>query len=168
MLITGESGAGKTESTKKVIQYFALVAHSAVYGGCTNLEEQIVSANPVLEAYGNAKTRRNDNSSRFGKFVRIHFGADGRIGGADIETYLLEKSRVTFQQAGERNYHVFYQLLSGGAEAWRGELLVEAGEASGYFYASQGVVDIENVDDGEEMRVTEKAFDVLNFTRVSK
>ncbi|CAF3094170.1 unnamed protein product [Rotaria sp. Silwood2] len=102
MLITGESGAGKTENTKKVIQYFALVAAAGTKkeddGKKTmTLEDQIVSANPVLEAYGNAKTTRNNNSSRFGKFIRIHFGPNGKIAGADIEVYLLEKSRVIFQ-----------------------------------------------------------------------
>jgi len=124
MLITGESGAGKTENTKKVISYFAMVANMMKTAeekkkeeeAGTNkgsLEDQIVQANPVLEAYGNAKTTRNNNSSRFGKFIRIHFGPSGRIAGCDIETYLLEKSRVTYQQPGiERNYHVFYQLLS--------------------------------------------------------
>lgn len=121
MLITGESGAGKTENTKKVIMYFAKVA-AQLQKGTTDeankekpkvgLEEQIVQANPVLEAYGNAKTTRNNNSSRFGKFIRIHFGPTGKIAGADIETYLLEKSRVTFQQSAERNYHIFYQMLS--------------------------------------------------------
>jgi len=95
-LITGESGAGKTENTKKVIQYFAYVAASSVKkedgDSKGNLEEQIVSANPVLEAYGNAKTTRNNNSSRFGKFIRIHFGPTGKIAGADIESYLLQES----------------------------------------------------------------------------
>merc|ERR1719431_2537469 len=76
------------------------------------LEEQIVQTNPVLEAFGNAKTVRNDNSSRFGKFIRIHFGTSGKLSGADIETYLLEKARVISQQTLERSYHIFYQMMS--------------------------------------------------------
>ncbi|KAH0629552.1 hypothetical protein JD844_011704 [Phrynosoma platyrhinos] len=95
ILITGESGAGKTVNTKR-----------------GTLEDQIISANPLLEAFGNAKTVRNDNSSRFGKFIRIHFGATGKLASADIETYLLEKSRVTFQLKAERSYHIFYQIMS--------------------------------------------------------
>ncbi|KFQ90482.1 Myosin-3, partial [Nipponia nippon] len=117
ILITGESGAGKTVNTKRVIQYFATIAASGekkkeeqqpagkMQG---TLEDQIISANPLLEAFGNAKTVRNDNSSRFGKFIRIHFGATGKLASADIETYLLEKSRVTFQLKAERSYHIFY------------------------------------------------------------
>jgi myosin heavy chain 6/7 len=119
MLITGESGAGKTENTKKVIQYFAFVAagvsgkkQSAEDANKPSLEDQIVSANPVMEAYGNAKTTRNNNSSRFGKFIRIHFTAVYGIAGADIESYLLEKSRITYQMPAERNYHIFYYLCS--------------------------------------------------------
>uniref|UniRef100_A0A3Q4GXN8 Myosin motor domain-containing protein n=1 Tax=Neolamprologus brichardi TaxID=32507 RepID=A0A3Q4GXN8_NEOBR len=104
VLITGESGAGKTVNTKRVIQYFATIG---------TLEDQIISANPLLEAFGNAKTVRNDNSSRFGKFIRIHFGTTGKLSSADIETYLLEKSRVTFQLSEERSYHIFYQILTG-------------------------------------------------------
>ena len=110
MLITGESGAGKTVNTKRVIQYFAVVAAMgakkdgedggdgapALKGGGT-LEDQIVAANPAMEAFGNAKTTRNDNSSRFGKFIRIHFGMTGKLASGDIDTYLLEKSRVVFQ-----------------------------------------------------------------------
>ena len=103
ILITGESGAGKTENTKKVITYFAFVGSSAGKKPKegekkkASLEDQVVQTNPVLEAYGNAKTVRNDNSSRFGKFIRVWFNNMGRMAGGDIETYLLEKSRVTYQ-----------------------------------------------------------------------
>ena len=116
MLITGESGAGKTENTKKVITYLAMVATGA--GGAAkkdtkkvSLEDQIVATNPILESYGNAKTARNDNSSRFGKFIRIHFTSSGKLAGCDIVSYLLEKSRITEQQEVERSYHIFYQLI---------------------------------------------------------
>ena len=112
MLITGESGAGKTENTKKVITYLALVAASGKkQAKKVSLEDQIVATNPILESYGNAKTSRNDNSSRFGKFIRIHFTGAGKLTGCDIESYLLEKSRITEQQEVERSYHIFYQLL---------------------------------------------------------
>merc|ERR1712027_286443 len=83
----------------------------ALKGGGT-LEDQIVAANPAMEAFGNAKTTRNDNSSRFGKFIRVHFGPAGKLSSGDIETYLLEKSRVIFQLEGERSYHIFYQIIS--------------------------------------------------------
>nr|XP_060500992.1 myosin-3 [Panthera onca] len=118
ILITGESGAGKTVNTKRVIQYFATIAATGDLAKKKDskmkgtLEDQIISANPLLEAFGNAKTVRNDNSSRFGKFIRIHFGTTGKLASADIETYLLEKSRVTFQLKAERSYHIFYQILS--------------------------------------------------------
>merc|ERR1719297_490740 len=112
MLITGESGAGKTENTKKVIAYLAMVATSGKKADKkASLEDQIVATNPILESYGNAKTSRNDNSSRFGKFIRIHFTAAGKLAGCDIVSYLLEKSRITEQQEVERSYHIFYQLL---------------------------------------------------------
>merc|ERR1712072_1309184 len=114
MLITGESGAGKTENTKKVIMYFANVGANTKktkQESKGNLEDQVVQTNPVLETWGNAKTTRNDNSSRFGKFIRIHFTTAGKLCGCDIESYLLEKSRITQQQEVERSYHIFYQLL---------------------------------------------------------
>ncbi|CAF0715465.1 unnamed protein product [Adineta steineri] len=168
MLITGESGAGKTENTKKVIQYFALVAAAGTKkedeGKKTmTLEDQIVSANPVLEAYGNAKTTRNNNSSRFGKFIRIHFGPTGKIAGADIEVYLLEKSRVIFQQPAERNYHMFYQLCSNAFPDYHKQCLIE-NDPSKYFYVAQGMLTIDGVDDADEMRLTGEAFDILGFT----
>ncbi|CAF0951774.1 unnamed protein product [Rotaria sp. Silwood1] len=172
MLITGESGAGKTENTKKVIQYFALVAAAGAKkeddGKKTmTLEDQIVSANPVLEAYGNAKTTRNNNSSRFGKFIRIHFGPSGKIAGADIEVYLLEKSRVIFQQPAERNYHIFYQLCSNAFPAYHEQCLID-NDPSKFFYVAQGMLTIDNVDDAEEMRLTDEAFDILGFTKEEK
>ncbi|CAF2029476.1 unnamed protein product [Rotaria magnacalcarata] len=171
MLITGESGAGKTENTKKVIQYFALVAAVGAKkeeGKKTmTLEDQIVSANPVLEAYGNAKTTRNNNSSRFGKFIRIHFGSAGKIAGADIEVYLLEKSRVIFQQPAERNYHIFYQLCSNAFPDYHKECLID-NDPSKYFYVAQGMLTIDNVDDADEMRLTDEAFDILGFTQLEK
>merc|ERR1712207_91286 len=112
MLITGESGAGKTENTKKVIAYLAMVATSSKKADKkVSLENQIVATNPILESYGNAKTARNDNSFRFGKFIRIHFTASGKLAGCDIVSYLLEKSRITEQQEVERSYHIFYQLI---------------------------------------------------------
>ncbi|MFN9904240.1 MAG: hypothetical protein ACK55Z_36780, partial [bacterium] len=112
MLITGESGAGKTENTKKVITYLTIVASGSKKSDKkVSLEDQIVATNPILESYGNAKTSRNDNSSRFGKFIRIHFTASGKLAGCDIVSYLLEKSRITEQQEVERSYHIFYQLL---------------------------------------------------------
>ena len=114
ILITGESGAGKTENTKKVISYFASIGASAKKKeGEIGLEDKIVQTNPVLEAWGNAKTVRNDNSSRFGKFIRIWFNQGGKLSGADMVTYLLEKSRLSFQASLERCYHAFYNIMSG-------------------------------------------------------
>ncbi|ORX65348.1 hypothetical protein DL89DRAFT_276173 [Linderina pennispora] len=111
ILITGESGAGKTENTKKVIQYLTAIAGDKSTGNVSSgLEQQVLSANPILESFGNAQTIRNNNSSRFGKFIRIEFNAAGQIAGANIEWYLLEKPRVTHQSRLERNYHIFYQL----------------------------------------------------------
>ncbi|KAK6638239.1 hypothetical protein RUM44_008668 [Polyplax serrata] len=170
MLITGESGAGKTENTKKVIAYFATVGAStkkeegAKKG---NLEDQVVQTNPVLEAFGNAKTVRNDNSSRFGKFIRIHFGPSGKLAGADIETYLLEKARVISQQSLERSYHIFYQMMSGAVSGLKAMCLL-SNNVNDYHFVSQGKTAIPGVDDGEEMTITDQAFDVLGFTQEEK
>ncbi|XP_074040823.1 myosin heavy chain isoform X21 [Leptinotarsa decemlineata] len=172
MLITGESGAGKTENTKKVIAYFATVGAStkkatddSVKKG--NLEDQVVQTNPVLEAFGNAKTVRNDNSSRFGKFIRIHFGPTGKLAGADIETYLLEKARVISQQSLERSYHIFYQIMSGAVAGVKDKCLL-SNNINDYYFVSQGKTTIPGVDDSEEMKVTDEAFDILGFTQEEK
>ncbi|KAL1479533.1 hypothetical protein MTO96_051769, partial [Rhipicephalus appendiculatus] len=174
MLITGESGAGKTENTKKVIAYFAHVGASSKKEEAAkkdskkgNLEDQVVQTNPVLESFGNAKTVRNDNSSRFGKFIRIHFGPMGKLAGADIETYLLEKARVISQQPAERSYHIFYQLMSGRIPGLKEKLLL-SNNVNDYHFVSQGKTSIPGVDDGEEFMVTDTAFDVLGFTDEEK
>ncbi|XP_058892813.2 myosin-16 [Kogia breviceps] len=169
MLITGESGAGKTENTKKVIQYFASIGGTGRQSsdGKGSLEDQIIQANPVLEAFGNAKTTRNNNSSRFGKFIRIHFGTTGKLAGADIESYLLEKSRVISQQSAERGYHIFYQILSNKKPELVESLLLVPNPKQ-YFWVSQGVTTVDNMDDGEELQVTDVAFDVLGFSSEEK
>merc|ERR1712045_675748 len=176
MLITGESGAGKTENTKKVITYLAMVATGA--GGAkketkkVSLEDQIVATNPILESYGNAKTARNDNSSRFGKFIRIHFTASGKLCGCDIVSYLLEKSRITEQQEVERSYHIFYQLLQPyGDNICPGGLRAKCFVSSDiydYIYVSQGKTKVDSIDDDEELLYTEDAFNVLGFATQEK
>ncbi|XP_011883408.1 PREDICTED: myosin heavy chain, muscle isoform X9 [Vollenhovia emeryi] len=174
MLITGESGAGKTENTKKVIAYFATVGASTKKEKEEpssqkkgSLEDQVVQTNPVLEAFGNAKTVRNDNSSRFGKFIRIHFGPSGKLAGADIETYLLEKARVISQQTLERSYHIFYQMMSGSVKGLKAMCLL-SNNITDYYFVSQGKTTIPGLDDGEELVVTDQAFDVLGFTQEEK
>uniref|UniRef100_G3SCT3 Myosin-7 n=1 Tax=Gorilla gorilla gorilla TaxID=9595 RepID=G3SCT3_GORGO len=173
ILITGESGAGKTVNTKRVIQYFAVIAAIGDRSkkdqspGKGTLEDQIIQANPALEAFGNAKTVRNDNSSRFGKFIRIHFGATGKLASADIETYLLEKSRVIFQLKAERDYHIFYQILSNKKPELLDMLLI-TNNPYDYAFISQGETTVASIDDAEELMATDNAFDVLGFTSEEK
>ncbi|XP_066560797.1 myosin heavy chain, fast skeletal muscle [Amia ocellicauda] len=174
ILITGESGAGKTVNTKRVIQYFATIAVSSdkkkdVQPGKIKgtLEDQIISANPLLEAFGNAKTVRNDNSSRFGKFIRIHFGTTGKLASADIETYLLEKSRVTFQLSDERSYHIFYQIMTNHKPELIDMLLITTNPYD-YPMISQGQITVASIDDKEELDATDTAIDILGFTSEEK
>lgn len=175
ILITGESGAGKTVNTKRVIQYFASIAaagetkkkeHNASSLKGT-LEDQIIQANPLLEAFGNAKTVRNDNSSRFGKFIRIHFGTTGKLSSADIETYLLEKSRVTFQLKSERSYHIFYQITCNKKPELI-EMLLITNNPYDFHFVSQGEISVASIDDGEELMATDEAIDILGFTADEK
>jgi len=169
MLITGESGAGKTENTKKVITYLAMVATGSGAKKSekkVSLEDQIVATNPVLESYGNAKTARNDNSSRFGKFIRIHFTSSGKLAGCDIVSYLLEKSRITEQQEVERSYHIFYQLVQEYGNKIGEGLRVKchlSEDIYDYIYVSQGKTKVDSIDDNEELEYTEDAFNVLGF-----
>ncbi|NXT60079.1 MYH1B protein, partial [Chaetops frenatus] len=127
------------------------------------LEDQIISANPLLEAFGNAKTVRNDNSSRFGKFIRIHFGATGKLASADIEPYLLEKSRVTFQLKAERSYHIFYQIMSNKKPELIDMLLITTNPYD-YQFVSQGEITVASINDQEELMATDSAIDILGFT----
>jgi len=169
ILVTGESGAGKTENTKKVIQYLAAVAHSEspIKGRSqqhSNLSAQILRANPILEAFGNAQTVRNNNSSRFGKFIRIEFSGGGSIAGAFIDWYLLEKSRVVRLNAQERNYHVFYQLLKGADRKLKQEFLIDGLDVEDFAYTRQGNDTITGVSDREEWDSLMEAFAVMGFS----
>ncbi|TGO14876.1 hypothetical protein BTUL_0047g00380 [Botrytis tulipae] len=168
ILVTGESGAGKTENTKKVIQYLAAVANSEspVKNKVqhSTLSQQILRANPILEAFGNAQTVRNHNSSRFGKFIRIEFTRNGSIAGAFIDWYLLEKSRVVRLNAHERNYHVFYQLLKGADRTLKNEFLIEELDVEDFAYTRDGHDTIVGVSDRDEWNTLVEAFDVMGFS----
>ncbi|XP_050990798.1 unconventional myosin-Va isoform X1 [Labeo rohita] len=157
IIVSGESGAGKTVSAKYAMRYFATVSGSASEA---NVEEKVLASNPIMESIGNAKTTRNDNSSRFGKYIEIGFDKKYHIIGANMRTYLLEKSRVVFQADEERNYHIFYQLC---ASAHLPELkALKLGKADGFHYTKQGrnpVID--GVDDAKEMSTTRNAFTLL-------
>jgi len=168
ILITGESGAGKTENTKKVIAYFASIGASGKKKeGEPGLEDKIVQTNPVLEAWGNAKTVRNDNSSRFGKFIRIWFNAGGKLSGADMVVYLLEKSRLTFQATLERCYHAFYNIMSDQVPDLK-EKAHLTNDIYDYWWVSQGKVTVPSIDDKEDMQFADEAYDILGFTNDEK
>ncbi|XP_070765301.1 unconventional myosin-VIIb [Enoplosus armatus] len=157
-VISGESGAGKTESTKLMLQFLA-----AVSGQHSWIEQQILEANPILEAFGNAKTIRNDNSSRFGKYIDVNFTKDGAIEGARVEQYLLEKSRVCRQAPEERNYHIFYYMLTGmPAEQKK---ILSLGNAAEYNYLTMGnCTSCEGRDDVKEYSHFRSALKILMFT----
>ncbi|XP_069557267.1 myosin-9-like isoform X1 [Brachyistius frenatus] len=169
ILCTGESGAGKTENTKKVIQYLAHVASSHKTKKDQNssvlshgeLEKQLLQANPILEAFGNAKTVKNDNSSRFGKFIRINFDVNGYIVGANIETYLLEKSRAIRQAKDERTFHIFYYLLTGAGDKLRNDLLLE--NYNNYRFLSNGNVTIPGQQDKDLFTETLEAMRIMSI-----
>ncbi|XP_067871988.1 unconventional myosin-Vb-like [Heterodontus francisci] len=159
IIISGESGAGKTLSAKYMMRYFATVGGSASE---TNVEEKVLASNPIMEAIGNAKTTRNDNSSRFGKYIEISFNRGYHIMGANMRTYLMEKSRVVFQADEERNYHIFYQLCASANLAEFSEL--DLGSAENYFYVNQGGdIYIDERDDVADLERTRNAFSMLGI-----
>ncbi|KAM6945963.1 myosin VIIAa [Aplochiton taeniatus] len=157
-IISGESGAGKTESTKLILQFLA-----AISGQHSWIEQQVLEANPILEAFGNAKTIRNDNSSRFGKYIDIHFNKRGAIEGAKIEQYLLEKSRVCRQACDERNYHIFYCMLKGMPPEQK--KILGLGKATDYTYLTIGNCTVcDGRDDLKEYSNIRSAMKVLMFS----
>lgn len=167
LLITGESGAGKTENTKKVIQYLASIAGDCSSTEGETLEKQIILANPILESFGNAQTIRNNNSSRFGKFIRIEFNSSGTISGANIERYLLEKSRVTHQTSKERNYHIFYQFLKGAPAELKKQLLIDGG-VNDYAYIKNSNKNIDGVDDAADFKLLKESMEVMKFNEAEQ
>ena len=176
LVTSGESGSGKTENSKQVFRFLAEVAGSQRGGGAdeprlsivgepevVSMQDLLIHSNPVLEAFGNAKTVRNNNSSRFGKLVTVHFDGSGKIIGAYTRNYLLERTRVSVAPKLERNYHVFYMLLSGGtAEEKRSREL--GGGPADYAMLKGGMAKVEGMDDAEEWRVMVGAMKELGFT----
>uniref|UniRef100_A0A8C2M6A0 Unconventional myosin-Ic n=1 Tax=Cricetulus griseus TaxID=10029 RepID=A0A8C2M6A0_CRIGR len=162
VMISGESGAGKTEATKRLLQFYAETCPAPERGGA--VRDRLLQSNPVLEAFGNAKTLRNDNSSRFGKYMDVQFDFKGAPVGGHILSYLLEKSRVVHQNHGERNFHVFYQLLEGGEEETLRRLGLERNPQS-YLYLVKGqCAKVSSINDKSDWRVVRKALSVIDFT----
>ncbi|KAG8072623.1 hypothetical protein GUJ93_ZPchr0006g45526 [Zizania palustris] len=161
ILVSGESGAGKTETTKLIMQYLTYVGGRAAIDDRT-VEQQVLESNPLLEAFGNAKTVRNDNSSRFGKFVEIQFDVNGRISGAAIRTYLLERSRVVQINDPERNFHCFYQLCASGKDA----SLYKLGHPRSFHYLNQSkTYELEGTNNEDEYWKTKRAMDIVGISR---
>ncbi|KAK6941316.1 Myosin, N-terminal, SH3-like [Dillenia turbinata] len=161
ILVSGESGAGKTETTKMLMRYLAYLGGRSGVEGRT-VEQQVLESNPVLEAFGNAKTVRNNNSSRFGKFVEIQFDKNGRISGAAIRTYLLERSRVCQISDPERNYHCFYLLCAAPPEDIE---KYELGNPKSFHYLNQSnCYELDGVSDAHEYLATRRAMDVVGIS----
>ncbi|XP_010553755.1 PREDICTED: myosin-11 [Tarenaya hassleriana] len=161
ILVSGESGAGKTETTKMLMRYLAYLGGRAVTEGRT-VEQQVLESNPVLEAFGNAKTVRNNNSSRFGKFVEIQFDKQGRISGAAIRTYLLERSRVCQISDPERNYHCFYLLCAAPQEEVEKYKL---GHPKTFHYLNQSkCYELVGVSDAHDYLATRRAMDIVGIS----
>ena len=164
LIISGESGSGKTESTKIILRYLAVSSLdlSNVDKNILTVEKQVLDSNPLLEAFGNAKTVKNNNSSRFGKFIQVSFTDKGKILSARIYNYLLEKSRVVNIQSEERNYHIFYQFLQGASNEEKE--MYKLKDMEYYDYLNKGTFDIDDMDDCENYKETKSCMEKLNFT----
>ncbi|KAJ4296997.1 class II myosin [Collariella sp. IMI 366227] len=166
VIISGESGAGKTEAAKRIMQYIANVS-GGESGDIQQIKDMVLATNPLLESFGNAKTLRNNNSSRFGKYLQIHFNAQGEPVGADITNYLLEKSRVVGQIANERNFHIFYQFTKGASKQYRETFGVQKPET--YLYTSKSkCFDVDGIDDLAEFQDTLNAMKVIGLSQAEQ
>ncbi|CAF0854269.1 unnamed protein product [Adineta ricciae] len=159
IIISGESGAGKTESTKHILQCLAAISGTKKN---SSIEQQILEANPIMEAFGNAKTIRNDNSSRFGKYITVNFDSNGAIANAYVDQYLLEKIRIVSQAKEERNYHIFYCILAGLGNEERNKLKLT--KATDYAYLNKSTPKCDTRNDAEEWKAIRHACKVLMFT----
>ncbi|XP_014476007.1 PREDICTED: unconventional myosin-IXa-like isoform X2 [Dinoponera quadriceps] len=161
IVISGESGSGKTESTNFLLHHLTALSQKGSHG--SGVEQTILSAGPVLEAFGNAKTAHNNNSSRFGKFIQVNYKENGMVHGAVVQKYLLEKSRIVSQGRNERNYHVFYYLLAGASEQEKQLLHLESCDRYNYLNKS-GCYGLENIDERHEFSRLKQSMEMVGFT----
>ncbi|XP_043999048.1 unconventional myosin-X isoform X1 [Gambusia affinis] len=168
VLISGESGAGKTESTKLLLQFLSVMSQNSIAAPqserTTHVEQAIVQSSPIMEAFGNAKTVYNNNSSRFGKFIQLHFSECGNIQGGCVIDYLLEKNRVVRQNPGERNYHIFYALLAGASKEDKSLYFLEDPAESFHYLSQSGCLKDKSLNDKELYNSVMEALKVLGFT----
>lgn len=166
VIISGESGAGKTEAAKRIMQYIANVSGEQS-GDIKKIKEMVLATNPLLESFGNAKTLRNNNSSRFGKYLQIHFNSTGEPVGADITNYLLEKSRVVGQITNERNFHIFYQFTKGASQQYQELFGIQQPET--YVYTSRSkCFDVDGIDDVADFQDTLNAMKVIGLSQAEQ
>lgn len=166
VIISGESGAGKTEAAKRIMQYIADVS-GGDSGDIKQIKDMVLATNPLLESFGNAKTLRNNNSSRFGKYLQIHFNAQGEPVGADITNYLLEKTRVTGQIVNERNFHIFYQFTKGASQNYRQNFGVQTPDT--YLYTSRSkCLSVDGIDDLADFEDTLNAMKIIGLSQAEQ
>jgi myosin-1 len=166
VIISGESGAGKTEAAKRIMQYIANVSEGKD-NSIQQIKDMVLATNPLLESFGNAKTLRNNNSSRFGKYLQLQFNSRGEPVGADITNYLLEKTRVVTQIMNERNFHIFYQFTKGASQHYRETFGVQKPES--YVYTSRSkCFDVDGIDDLAEWKDTLNAMNVIGLSQAEQ